>query len=52
MGEGGYLSLINATPYAWHKLYQHSYQLNSWNFPDVISSGEQTQDSFNLEAGA
>ena len=41
MGEGGYLSLINATPYTWHNLYQHSYQLNAWKFPDTINLGKQ-----------
>ena len=40
MGEGGYLSLINATPYTWHNLYQHSYQLNAWKFPDTINPGK------------
>jgi hypothetical protein len=40
---GGYLSLINATPYAWHNLYQHSYQLIGWKFPDVINPGKQIQ---------
>jgi hypothetical protein len=45
MGQGGYLSLINATPFSWHKIYEHSYQMNSWDFPDVINPGEQLHDT-------
>ncbi|KAI0325741.1 hypothetical protein GY45DRAFT_201506 [Cubamyces sp. BRFM 1775] len=33
MGQGGYLVICNATPYNWHRSYQHSYQMKSWDFP-------------------
>lgn len=36
MGQGGYVTLINGTPYDWTKTHEHSYQMNSWNFPDVV----------------
>jgi hypothetical protein len=40
-GGPGYYSLINATPYTWHNLYHHSYQLSTWTFPDVVNPGKQ-----------
>ena len=36
MGQGGHIVVCNATPYSWHRTYQHSYQMNAWNFPDNI----------------
>ncbi|KAN0075774.1 PLC-like phosphodiesterase, TIM beta/alpha-barrel-containing domain containing protein [Elaphomyces granulatus] len=51
MGEGGYLSLINATPYTWHNLYQHSYQLNTWKFPDTVNPGQLAQVYVELGGG-
>ncbi|KAF7791758.1 hypothetical protein EIP86_002782 [Pleurotus ostreatoroseus] len=38
-GDGGTFTLINGTPYTWQKTGQHSYQMNSWYFPDTIASG-------------
>ena len=38
MGEGGRITLINSTNSDWKKTGQHSYQMNSWNFPDEIKS--------------
>lgn len=40
MGQGGKITLVNGTKYDWVKTYQHSYQMNSWNFPDKIPSGK------------
>lgn len=39
MGQGGYLSITNSTPYCWKKTYDYSYQMDAWNFPDVIEKG-------------
>ncbi|KAI9067013.1 hypothetical protein FKP32DRAFT_1589042 [Trametes sanguinea] len=36
MGQGGFLLLYNATQYTWRRSYQHSYQMNAWNFPESI----------------
>ena len=38
MGQGGYITLVNATNSNWKKTYQHSYQMNSWNFPETIKA--------------
>jgi len=38
VGEGGNLTLVNATPVAWNRTSRNSYQLNSWNPPDKINS--------------
>ena len=39
MGQGGYITLINGTKNAWKKEYQHSYQMNSWNFSGTVPPG-------------
>ena len=39
MGQGGTFVLINGTPYNWVRTNQHSYQMNSWNFPSPILPG-------------
>ncbi|MEM6717971.1 MAG: hypothetical protein AAF611_01515 [Bacteroidota bacterium] len=38
MGQGGYLTLVNSTDTIWRKTYQHSYQMNVWNFPNVVDA--------------
>ncbi len=38
-GSGGYLYIINATPYNWYQTSQHSFQMNSWSFPWMIPPG-------------
>jgi len=38
MGQGGYITLVNGTKSDWVKKYQHSYQMNSWNFPDTVEA--------------
>ena len=39
MGQGGYIVIANATPYAMQSTYNHSYQMNSWSFPQTINAG-------------
>ncbi|CZR51222.1 uncharacterized protein PAC_01097 [Phialocephala subalpina] len=39
MGIGSYFLFINATPWPFHLLKQHSYQMNTWDFPSVVDSG-------------
>lgn len=36
MGQGGNITLVNATNSNWRKTNQHSYQMNTWDFPDII----------------
>ncbi|GJE88633.1 PLC-like phosphodiesterase [Phanerochaete sordida] len=40
MGEGGNIVIINGTPYDWVKSDEHSYQMKTWSFPDVIPAGQ------------
>lgn len=40
MGQGGYVTLVNATPYEWFRTYQDQYQMNAWDFPSTIPAGE------------
>lgn len=42
MGQGGSITLVNATQYDWSNTYQHSYQMNSWGFPSTIPAGSST----------
>ncbi|PRP70995.1 hypothetical protein BUE93_08535 [Chromobacterium amazonense] len=39
MGQGGRITLVNSTSYDWNKSYEHSYQMNSWSFPQTIPAG-------------
>ncbi|KAF5662965.1 variant-surface-glyco phospholipase C [Fusarium heterosporum] len=39
MGEGGRVTVINGTPYRWRRTGQNNYQMNDWNFPEVIEPG-------------
>ena len=41
MGMGGFLTLINATPYEWDLIYHHSFCMNGWDsaFPTSIGPG-------------
>lgn len=36
-GQGGYINLINGGAYTWNVTYAHSYQMNSWNFPQTVA---------------
>ena len=38
MGQGGYITLVNGTDTDLNKTHEHSYQMNSWNFPDKIAA--------------
>jgi hypothetical protein len=40
IGMAGNLTIINATPFPWHKTFQHSYQMTEWDFPQQIGAGE------------
>ncbi|KAI8994212.1 hypothetical protein BD414DRAFT_506670 [Trametes punicea] len=40
MGQGGFLTIYNATQYDWKKTYQHSYQMNAWDFPNLVEFDE------------
>ena len=47
MGEGGFIVLVNGTPYDWVKTNEHSYQMETWSFPDVIPAGRTTTGTGN-----
>lgn len=38
MGQGGTIVLINNTSKTWKRTHQHSYQMDSWNFPETVDS--------------
>ncbi len=38
MGQGGYIALVNGTPYDWTRTDQHSYQMH-WDFPERVRAG-------------
>ncbi|MBC8951084.1 hypothetical protein [Xenorhabdus sp. TS4] len=38
MGQGGYITLVNSTNSNWNKSDYHSYQMNSWDFPETIAA--------------
>lgn len=37
-GPGGFLTLINATPFDWKLTYKHSYQ-TTWEPADIVAAG-------------
>ncbi|KAM0543059.1 hypothetical protein ACHAPJ_012508 [Fusarium lateritium] len=39
MGEGGYINLVNGTPYRWKRNDQKSYQMDCWDFPESVNAG-------------
>jgi len=39
MGQGGYITIVNATLYDMASTYNNSYQMNVWKFPDIIATG-------------
>lgn len=39
MGQGGFITITNGTNQNWRKIVQHSYQMNTWNFPETITAG-------------
>ncbi len=38
-GPGGFITLVNGTPYNWTSSDPFERQMNSWSFPDVITAG-------------
>ena len=40
LDRAGSLTLINATPFDWSRIYSHSYQMTAWDYPEQIASGE------------
>ena len=40
MGQGGKVNIINNTNSRMIKHYEHSYQMDSWSFPDTIEPGK------------
>ena len=51
MGQGGYIVLVNRTSHVWTRTYIHSYQMNNWNFPEKINSGEVKQEYIEWDQG-
>ncbi|KAM4063908.1 LysM domain-containing protein [Hirsutella rhossiliensis] len=44
MDHDTWVSLINATPYRWARVYQHSYQMGSWGvWPEYLEPGQSVQ---------
>lgn len=39
MGQGGYITLVNGTPYDWTRTNTRHYQMNAWSFPERIAAG-------------
>ncbi|KAF5717619.1 variant-surface-glyco phospholipase C [Fusarium globosum] len=46
MGEGGYINLVNGTPYKWKRTQQNSYQMEAWSFPESIDAVPSTYVEF------
>lgn len=40
MGEGGYINIVNGSPYQWRNTYTSSYQMTKWSFPATIDAGK------------
>lgn len=39
MGQGGYVTLVNATEYDWRRTYQDQQNMKTWDFPSRIPKG-------------
>ena len=37
--SSGNLTIINATPFVWHRTLEQSYQMLTWDFPETINPG-------------
>lgn len=48
MGWGGYLVLINLTPFAWHSTSEHNGDMNNWNLPSAVGTGQYSSSIFRL----
>ncbi|KAI9375354.1 pectate lyase superfamily protein-domain-containing protein [Aspergillus egyptiacus] len=44
----GYFILVNGSPYKWKVIYQHSYQMDTWNWYDV-PAGESLQIEYQFK---
>ena len=42
MGEGGYLALLNGTPYTWKRTQLEQFQMVAWDFPSEVQPGAYT----------
>ncbi|KAF2814969.1 PLC-like phosphodiesterase [Mytilinidion resinicola] len=42
MGWGGYMTLVNGSPFDWTVTGSHSYQMSTWNWP-TISAGKSSK---------
>lgn len=49
MSAGGNIILINNTDYDWTNNYQHSYQMDTWIFPQTIAAGTSTNVRISYE---
>ncbi|KAG8999361.1 hypothetical protein FRB94_006087 [Tulasnella sp. JGI-2019a] len=52
MGEGGNITLVNATPYNWTLGATHSYQMAHWSFPAKILAGTSVSVYVEYKQGA
>jgi hypothetical protein len=43
--EGGYINLINGSPYDWSLLGAHSYQMTGWKWPQIVPAGKTSCDT-------
>ncbi len=39
-GTGAYITLVNGTPYKWRAVEHSTFQMEAWNFPKTLNSGE------------
>ena len=39
-GEGAYLTIVNGTPYDWHAKGHRTSNMDAWNYPKTLKSGE------------
>jgi hypothetical protein len=37
--SSGNLTIINATPFVWQRTLEQSYQMFTWDFPEIINPG-------------
>lgn len=40
LSKSGALTLINATPFDWYRIYEHAYQMTRWDFPEQVKAGD------------
>lgn len=42
MGYGGYMNMVNGSPFDWVTSSTHSYQMDTWNWP-AVSAGRASE---------